>query len=312
MNTKPANIAHRGGADLWPENTLPAFDKAIALGVDGLEFDLQLSADGHLVVHHDARLKAGATRLSGRFLEKPTPRLDALRLAELQAYDVGGLKNDTAYRQKRPQRANLDHVRIPTLADLDALLADKTAADFKAYAELKTDMTAAAQTETLAAAYIDALNNSPAADRHIVISFDWRCVAAVRAAFPDMPHAYTTMGFAETDPEHESAAAEKPDSLAARIRAASKNGAPWWAHMDWRDMEGRHHGERVLRAIHAAGGTGWLAYWRDVNAETMGLAADLGLTVTAWTVNEPADMQRLAQLGVAALVTDRPDILKDL
>ena len=54
------NIAHRGGADLWPENTMQAFERAIALGVDGIEFDLQLSADGHLLIHHDARLKAGS------------------------------------------------------------------------------------------------------------------------------------------------------------------------------------------------------------------------------------------------------------
>ena len=71
------NIAHRGGADLWPENTLEAFERAIAVGVDGIEFDLQLSADGHLVIHHDARLKAEATRYDGLFLEKPTPRIDA-------------------------------------------------------------------------------------------------------------------------------------------------------------------------------------------------------------------------------------------
>ena len=55
--TKPLNIAHRGGADLWPENTLEAFARAIDMGVDGLEFDIQLSQDGALVIHHDATLK---------------------------------------------------------------------------------------------------------------------------------------------------------------------------------------------------------------------------------------------------------------
>ncbi len=83
------NIAHRGGADLWPENTMQAFERAIALGVDGIEFDLQLSADGHLLIHHDARLKPEATRRDRVFLAKPTPRIDALALAELQNYDVG-------------------------------------------------------------------------------------------------------------------------------------------------------------------------------------------------------------------------------
>ena len=49
-------IAHRGGAKLGPENTLVAFDQAIALGVDGCECDVHLSADGDAVVIHDASL----------------------------------------------------------------------------------------------------------------------------------------------------------------------------------------------------------------------------------------------------------------
>ena len=306
------NIAHRGGADLWPENTLEAFERAIALGVDGIEFDLQLSADGHLLIHHDARLKPEATRLNGQYLEKPTPRIDALRFAELQDYDVGGLKAGSAYATRHPDRAHMDGAQIPSLAAFDKLLAEQTDSDFCAYAELKTDMRASEQAVQLANAYCDHLAVSPMAARHIVVSFDWRSLNLVRAAFPDMRHAYTTMGFAETDPDHESAARDKPDSMAALIRVASKNGATWWDGMDWRDMEGKSHGERVLRAIKAGGGTGWFANWRDITEESMALATDLGLAVSAWTVNQPADMQRLAQMGVAAIITDRPDLMKNL
>ncbi len=49
-------IAHRGGAGLWPENTLFAFHEAVALGVDVLEMDLHETRDGELVVIHDATL----------------------------------------------------------------------------------------------------------------------------------------------------------------------------------------------------------------------------------------------------------------
>jgi glycerophosphoryl diester phosphodiesterase len=49
-------FAHRGGAALRPENTLLAFDHGLALGADGLEFDVHLSRDGAVVVHHDATL----------------------------------------------------------------------------------------------------------------------------------------------------------------------------------------------------------------------------------------------------------------
>ena len=221
------------------------------------------------------------------------------------------LKQGSPYAARHPDREHMDGAQIPSLAAFDKLLAEQTDSDFRAYAELKP-ICAMRRAEALADAYIAALHASPAAARHIVVSFDWRSLNLVRAAFPDMRHAYTTMGFAETDPEHESAAQDKPDSMAALIRAASRNGAPWWDGMDWRDMDGKSHGERVLRAIKAGGGTGWFADWRDITEENMALASDLGLAVSAWTVNQAADMQRFAQMGVHAIITDRPDLMKNL
>jgi glycerophosphoryl diester phosphodiesterase len=53
---RPLVFGHRGGSRLAPENTLPAFDRAVAEGVDGLELDVRLSRDGDVVVCHDARL----------------------------------------------------------------------------------------------------------------------------------------------------------------------------------------------------------------------------------------------------------------
>ena len=53
--------AHRGGAALWPENSLMAFRSALALGVDALELDLHLTADGEVVVIHDPTLERTST-----------------------------------------------------------------------------------------------------------------------------------------------------------------------------------------------------------------------------------------------------------
>lgn len=307
----PLSIAHRGGADLWPENTLEAFARAIDMGVDGLEFDIQLSKDGALVVHHDATLKPDATRLNGKFLEKPTPRIDALSLSALQDYDVGTLNPDSPYGRRRATRANFDGLKIPTLAALEELVATTAPPGFRLYAELKTDMGIDPdQAHRLADVYLAALGNSPVAAQHCVVSFDWRALNRVRAARPDIQHAYTTLEFANTDPAHKSAAQDS--KLAAAIRAASENGAPWFDGFDWRDMTGDSHGTKMLAAIDAAGGTGWFAYWQDVDAPRMAQARALGLSVAAWTVNEAETMQRLAALGVEALITDRPDILKTL
>ena len=51
---RPILIAHRGGLEHAPENSLEAFEAAIASGVDGFELDVQLAGDGRLVVRHDA------------------------------------------------------------------------------------------------------------------------------------------------------------------------------------------------------------------------------------------------------------------
>lgn len=53
---RPLVFAHRGGRHIGPENTIAAFDEGLAAGADGLEMDVHLSADGHVVVIHDARL----------------------------------------------------------------------------------------------------------------------------------------------------------------------------------------------------------------------------------------------------------------
>jgi glycerophosphoryl diester phosphodiesterase len=82
--TAPLIAAHRGGAALWPENSLAAVRGALALGVDALEFDVHLTADGEPVVIHDPTLERTTTL---RGLVRETTR-EALRAARLR--DAGG------------------------------------------------------------------------------------------------------------------------------------------------------------------------------------------------------------------------------
>lgn len=79
LSARPV-IGHRGASGLLPENTLPAFALALALGVDGLEFDVRLSADGVPVVHHDPTLER-TTNLRGP--------VGARTAAELAGADAG-------------------------------------------------------------------------------------------------------------------------------------------------------------------------------------------------------------------------------
>lgn len=57
MQKKPNIVAHRGGASLFPENTLAAFQHAISLGVDEVECDVHLLKSGEVVVFHDFKLE---------------------------------------------------------------------------------------------------------------------------------------------------------------------------------------------------------------------------------------------------------------
>ena len=77
---RPLVIAHRGGAGLWPENTLHAFERAAALGADVIETDVRATADGELVLIHDETVNR-TTDGSGRVRQ--------LTLAELKRLDAG-------------------------------------------------------------------------------------------------------------------------------------------------------------------------------------------------------------------------------
>lgn len=77
----PRICAHRGFSVALPENTLPAFGAAVAMGADEIEFDLWPTADGHIVSCHDSTLDR-VSNGEGKIYEKT--------LAELKALDFGG------------------------------------------------------------------------------------------------------------------------------------------------------------------------------------------------------------------------------
>jgi len=72
-------IAHRGARKFAPENTLPAFEKAIEMGMDYVEIDLRVSADGELVLSHDSTVDR---------MTDGKGRIDELTLEEIKALDA--------------------------------------------------------------------------------------------------------------------------------------------------------------------------------------------------------------------------------
>src|SRR3954466_15068799 len=113
----PWNIAHRGGAQLMPENTMAAFQDALARGCDGVELDVQLTRDGAAVVHHDDRPMADVARKDGVWLEQPGPRIGDLTWDELRSFDIGTAGPASAYALAHPILKPLD-AKVPRLDEV--------------------------------------------------------------------------------------------------------------------------------------------------------------------------------------------------
>jgi glycerophosphoryl diester phosphodiesterase len=185
------NLAHRGGAALYPENTLAAFRNAIALDCDGAELDVQLSADGVVVVHHDYHLNPGYCRnLNGRWLTGPTPRIRDLSFRELQHYDVGRPEPDSDYAYAHHSLLPVDGARIPALADVIAL-ADAAPRPFVLFVELKSDGSAdSADPLVLADAALEAC--AAHLEQVVFVGFDWRGLLRLRQRAPSARCWFTT------------------------------------------------------------------------------------------------------------------------
>jgi glycerophosphoryl diester phosphodiesterase len=108
--SRPQVMAHRGGRGLWPENTLYAFEHAVALGADVLEMDIHSTADGVLVVMHDDTVERTTNG---------TGPIHSLTLEKLKALDAGyNWSADDG--QTFPYRGQ--GIAVPTLEEVFAAL----------------------------------------------------------------------------------------------------------------------------------------------------------------------------------------------
>jgi len=187
---------HRGARGLAPENTLPAFAAALALGVTTLELDTGVSKDGVVVIHHDHRLNPDIARgPDGRWIEAPGPLIHALSYAQLQRYDVGRLKPGTEYAQRFPEQQPADGARIPRLADLFEL-ARKSGNDTVRF-NIETKLSPQAPQETLpplefARVVIAEIRKAGMEARSSIQSFDWRTLLVVEREAPEILTVFLT------------------------------------------------------------------------------------------------------------------------
>ena len=151
--------AHRGGAALWPENSLLAFANAIALGSDLLEFDVHLTADGAVAVIHDATVER-TTDGRGAVASMTTADLRRLRL-------------------KGPD-GTLTAEHLPTL---DAVLGEAAAAPVALLVEVKGPRRGA-RYDGLEEKILAALSSAGMLARATIMAFDPEVIARVRTLAP--------------------------------------------------------------------------------------------------------------------------------
>jgi glycerophosphoryl diester phosphodiesterase len=276
---------HRGARGLAPENTLPAFARALEIGVDTLELDLVVSADDVLLVGHDPQLNPALARgPDGRWLSEPAPVVLELEAAALRGFDVGRLDPASDYAARWPQQQPVDGTAMPTLAEVADLVDARGATTVRFNVETKISPRRpelSPAPERFAELVVAELRRLDLAARATVQSFDWRTLRRVQELAPEIPTV----------------------CLTARQRWLDNVADPaWTAGLQLADHEGS-----VPQLVAAAGCRIWSPFHGDLTPLDLRRAENLGLMVVVWTVNEPADMRRLIGQGVHGLITDYPD-----
>ncbi|UCB47925.1 MAG: glycerophosphodiester phosphodiesterase [Deltaproteobacteria bacterium] len=289
-------IGHRGAAGLAPENTLAGFSKALEIGVDGVELDVQLSADGIAVVYHDFRLKPDITRTAeGEWLERGNrlPIKD-LTLEELKRYDVGRLKPGTPYADRYPDQMPVDGERVPTLREVVLLLKGGEEDKTQLWIEIKTspeEPEISQSPESVADAVVGILRKEEFSARTMILSFDWRALVHVQKTAPEIPTVYLSpMGMYRTS-----------------FRPGQPGPSPWTAGFNVADFDGS-----MPLAVKAAGGRYWAPNHMTITSSLVQEAHGLGLKVFVWAPDSRHQMRRLMDMGVDGIMTNRPDMLKSI
>jgi glycerophosphoryl diester phosphodiesterase len=294
---------HRGARGLAPENTLPAFARALEVGVTTLELDTAVTRDGVVVVSHDSLLNPDLTRgADGLWIARKGPAIVDETYEALMRYDVGRLKPDTPYAKRYPQQVAVDGTRVPRLAEVFDLAQRAGNRDVRFNIETKLSPHAPQETlapEPFARAVIGEIRKAKMASRATLQSFDWRTLQVAQKEAREIPTVYLTAQQRFLDNVCTGPAAGKPTLAPAQCEPS-----PWTAGFHLRD-----HGS-VPKMVKAAGGQVWSPYFNDLDAPKLKEAHDLGLKVVVWTVNEPAQIATMLDLGVDGIISDRPDLVR--
>ncbi|MBK9175050.1 MAG: glycerophosphodiester phosphodiesterase [Flavobacteriales bacterium] len=266
-NPKPEVHGHRGCRGLLPENTIPGFLKAAELGVDWLELDVVIGADGQVIVSHEPWMSHSiCTDTEGNTITEEDERsfnLYRMTAAEIRAFDCGGLEHP-GFPDQQQRRAHKPTLREVVEAVDEAALLGGGNPGFNI--EIKSDpafygtfQPGPAEFARLVLASIDSLGIT---ERCIIQSFDPAALMAAHTLEPDLPYALLV---------------QNTDGLEANL-----------GRIDFQP------------AIYSP-------RFGLVDALLRSALRERGIQLLVWTVNEPADIKRMLGLGVDGIISDYPD-----
>ena len=263
--------AHRGGAGLFPENTIEAMKACLDMGVNTLELDLQMSADGQVVVSHDAYFHSRyGIRPDGSHIGKDEPNeyLYTMPYDSIAKYDVGSRESEVwpgkaCFKTVKPLAKDLFEF-VENYTKENGLSPVRYNVEVKSSAS-KGEGTNWANYDALADACCKLFLSLNLGDRLVVQCFDHRALNYMNEKYPEFKYSYLI-------------SAKNPGFEAYM---AKLNFVPTWLSP--------HHS--------------------ITDAELVQKCREAGMKIVPWTADEPEDIKRLIDLKVDAIITNYPDRL---
>lgn len=188
--------AHRGGRAAAPENTLPAYKHALAVGVDFVDMDVQMTKDGVVVVAHDYTLNPEYTKYKGKkWITNEPILIKSLTLKQLKKYTVGEKKPGTLYAKMFAHQKEVKQCTMPTLREVVQYVKKISGNQVGFQIEIKTDPQHPEWTfspKVLAQAVSTLIHEMQIVPITEVQAFDYRVLQAIQRIDPKIKTAYLT------------------------------------------------------------------------------------------------------------------------
>ena len=295
---------HRGGRDARPENTLYSYQYSLEKGALTIECDMQLTADGQIVMSHNPALNPDITTDSaGKRIEDHDHYIHDMTLREVQSFNVGRMDPSIEYYDLHGRTQVQTDAFIPSLRQMFELVRDSGNEEIRMSIEAKAYPDPALGTrygknpdyDKLLEEFLSLVNEFGFRDRVILQSFDWLVLVKMKELDPGI----RTIALYSEQPSW-----GVPEGTTLWLDRDEPS--PWLGGIDIRDFDGD-----PVRAAHSLGIDDVSPYFKEITKELTDEAHELGMRVVPWTVSFTDDFETMYEMGVDGIITDRPWVLRE-